>query len=198
VDVGTARIVDDFIDDRSAAAFSPDGRHVAVQTGSPHFSHGSRHAARMSIDGTPVYPVAAGADVDFVSAPRWSADSRALAWLVRLHGTSTALVVWSDGALRETAISLSPAARADVFWAGSRVVVTAFGDDTDRSPARAWFVDAHGVGAKPVSVTAIVDPQASARALREQLVAAARATGLAQPDVWCRACAIATLPRASE
>ena len=196
VDAGAGRIVDDFIDDRSAAAFSPDGRHVAVQSGSPHFTPAAQRAPQMAVDGRTIYPAAGRAEADFASEPRWSADSRSLAWLVQHRGpAATALVVWSAGAARETPLPLAAGAQASVAWSGERVLVTARGVNGEKP--RAWSVDAHG-GAKPISAATATDPQAAALAQRDRLAAAARAAGLAQPDLWCRVCGLESLPRASE
>ncbi len=197
VDAGAARITDDFVDDRSAAAFSPDGRHVASQTGSPHFVSAQQHAPQMAVDGKTIYPAAGRTAADFASEPRWSADSGSLAWLVqRSAPAATALVIWNAGALSETAVPLGAGKPYALFWSGKRVVVTTRGAGAGQ--ARAWSIDANGGGAKTLAASAAVDPQAAALALRERLAAAARAAGLAQPDVWCRACGLESLPRSSE
>jgi dipeptidyl aminopeptidase/acylaminoacyl peptidase len=197
VDVANGRIVDDFIDDRSAAAFSPDGRHVATQSGSPHFLAADRRVPQLNIDGRPVYPGAGRGDADIVGEPRWSADSRSLAWLLRLKADgSTTLAVWRDGTLHESAVPAARGTQPGLFWQGARVVVTAPGAGAGSAAPRAWAFDATGGAPKPLA--AALDPLADARSLRDRLAAEARAAGLAQPDLWCRACGLEALPRASE
>lgn len=192
VDVMAGRVVDDFTDDRSAAAFSPDGRHVAAQSGSPHFLPADKRVPQLAVDGQPVFAGQGRRDADIVSEPRWSSDSRSLAWLLRQRSSgATSLAVWQDGVLQESALPLASSARPTLFWRGARVVVT-------DGKAQAFSADARAAGLKAVPAATAIDPQAAARSQRERLQAEARAAGMTQPDLWCRACGLEVLPRASE
>lgn len=99
-DVTTKRAVADFIDDRSAAAFSPDGVHVVAHTGGPHFAHAQQRAMRLELDGQTLAAGASGEHADILAAPRWSNDGRAFAWVVDHRATGrVTLAVWRSGDL---------------------------------------------------------------------------------------------------
>jgi dipeptidyl aminopeptidase/acylaminoacyl peptidase len=192
VDVAAGRVVDDFVDDRSAAAFSPDGRHAAYQTGSPHFGPGARAAAQLMVDGQAVFPAAGQrTPLAFATAPAWSADGHSVAIVAQdpAH-TATRLVVWHDGAVREQPLSVGAGQPLTLFWAGTRVILQAGAHDG--VPARAWSADAEGLALAPLA-HAPADPLAQARALRRDLALQARERGVAEPDFWCEHCALQPL-----
>jgi hypothetical protein len=198
VDVPSRSVVLDFEDDASAAAFSPDGKHLALVSGSPHFTPAARQAPVVSVDGKAIYPVPPRPGLSVIATPRWSPDSRGLAWVVRNAAhTQDSLVVWHDGAVNAAPLGDATAADVDLFWSGNRVLVTETLPGL-RPRARAWSA-AEATGAvAAVPGGAVVDPTAAGHTLLKQLSGEARQAGFVQANFWCAACALQALPRESE
>jgi dipeptidyl aminopeptidase/acylaminoacyl peptidase len=192
IDVASGRTVNDFIDDASSAAFAPGGAHVAFQTGSPHFTPAEQRAPVLMVDGRAVYPAAGRRALEFATPPRWSPDGHSLALFVQNPAhTESMLVVWHDGAVHELPMSVGAADEFDLFWSGSKLLLTAA---KAGQPARtAWEADAQGLTLKPVPAQQVVDPLAPARHLREQLQVQAQAAGVHEADFWCADCSLAAL-----
>jgi hypothetical protein len=198
IDVASRSVVQDFDDDASAAAFSPDGRHLALVSGVPHFTPAARQMPVVSVDGRAIYPVPARAGLAVVATPRWSPDSRGLAWVVRnADHTRNSLVVWHDGTVHEAPLGDEAGGGIDLFWSGNRVLATAAVPGL-RPYTRAWSADEASGVVQAVPVTAVVDPAAAAHALLGRLGGEARQAGLVQANFWCADCALQALPRESE
>lgn len=199
-DVTTRRAVADFIDDRSAAAFSPDGVHVVAHTGGPHFAHAQQRAMRLELDGQTLATGASGEHADILAAPRWSNDGRAFAWVVDHRATGrVTLAVWRSGEIHEWPLLLSAGQSAELRWSGARIVITVLDGDRTRPTGQAWVVDPRdGSTVTTTAAAAPPDPLAPARTLRDRLLAQARAQGLREADAWCRSCGLEALVRGTE
>jgi hypothetical protein len=197
-DIESGKMVADFTDDESAAAFSPDGAHVATLSGSPHFTPEDKRAPSLAIDNRTVFPEKPRPGLEFLTAPRWSPDSQALAWLVRDRAAErTALGIWHEGEVREAPVELAADAQADLFWSGRKVILTASQPGV-AAHLRAWSADETGQGLTSIDARSVSNPRAAALDLRSSLLAGLRQSGIVQPDVWCSACSLALLPRSSE
>ena len=189
VDAAAGKIVSDFVDDGSRAAFSPDGRQVARLADSPHYVADADRTPALLLDGKPVWQAARGGSL--ASEPRFSADGASLAWADRDAAGKAGLDIYGDGALHHVPLPAAPAGTLGVYWAGSRAVATA-------SPAggagRTLAWSASRTGAELTAQLAS-DPAASAEALRATLQRQARAAGVQEPDFWCASCALSVLPR---
>jgi len=194
IDLARQAVVEDFIDDESAPAFSPDGLHVAILAGAPHFVPPNKSAARLLLDGKTIYPARPVAGLDFVSEPKWSADGSSLAWAVHAPETAHAsLVVWHGGETRGVMIPSNATGDLSVSWSGANVLVRAQEGGADGRPL-SWFSDAN---ASPLVARVAQDPLAAGIAMRDTLAERVRAEGIAEPNFWCTGCALSVLPRAS-
>ena len=168
IEVAYGRIVADFTDDASSAAFSPDGLHVAALSGSPHFGPG---APVLSLDGKPVWQALRGATL--AGGPSFSPDGASLAWAARDAAGHATLDVWNGATLRQAAVPAAPDALLDVGWRWAHATVTA------QSAGRtlAWAETGDG------RTSQVVAP-ARENTKRERLAAQARAAGVNEVDFW--------------
>src|SRR5579864_3801410 len=94
IDLKSGAEVDSLYDDGGGPTFSPDGIHVAYQTGMPHFSPEESWHPTLTVDNHPVFPDA-GSHVRFLTAPQWAGDSSAVAIVAQNYaGTTINVVVW--------------------------------------------------------------------------------------------------------
>ena len=191
IDASTGAMLDDFTDDASRPAFSPDGRHVVVLGESPHFTPADERQPVLLLDGKPIWTPAKGTAL--AAAPAFSPDGQRIAWASRDTQGRTSLNVRDGASLHTAPLPVAPDSDVTLAWSGSRVVATA-------SPlgvpgqARAWSADAQG---RALTAQLAVDPKAAARALQRALAKDAAAAGVQDPDFWCAACSLAGLPRQS-
>jgi hypothetical protein len=188
IDTSSGRIVNDFTDDDSAAAISPDGLHVAAVAEDPHYGADASTAPTITLDDHVIARLASGTSV--ASALRFAPEGNAIAWATRDSRRNAALNIWTAEGVRALALSALPDAALDLHWNGARVFVRA----ASAGGSQIW---AAGAGAKAAEHVQ-QDPQAPALALREKLAGQARAAGVVEPDFWCAACSLALLPRGRE
>ncbi len=168
IQASTGRIVADFTDDASSAAFSQDGLHVAALSGSPHFGPG---APVLAVDGKTVWQAPAGATL--AGGPSFSPDGASLAWAARDAAGHATLDVWNGAAVRQAAVPAAADAALDVGWRGTHAVVTT----QAAGRTLAWAETGDG-RASPVVAAA------PANTARERLADQARAAGVNEANFW--------------
>ncbi|MGH8307845.1 MAG: TolB family protein [Gammaproteobacteria bacterium] len=198
--------------------YSPDGKHFAYEDGMPHFTPADEQMPTLNVDNKAVYPTS-HSQITFISAPRWSPDSRMLGVLVRdSHSGSLKLVIWHVGGTVTTALmpttgaslALLPDANtsayhADVYYANGGWVVKSIGQGgmsptgqaevSTTGQGGAWQLSADGQSFQPLQGAAPPDPMVAARALRQKLERDARVSGAYYGmDFWCKSCALLALP----
>lgn len=172
-------------DDGPGADFSPDGKHFAYNTGSPHFTPESEREPALSVDHVSVFPKR-GTRVRFVGARRWSPDSRKLAVIVEYPATERrSAVVWQiDGSIHETA--LPEGDFEDLFWADGDLMVA-----SGRELLRIVGQQAVESDLTQGSLT----PLQQVRAERKRLLDMVSDHGGRDADFWCEGCVLTALPR---
>lgn len=217
-DLNRAAVVADYIDDGRGASFSPDGRHVLLVEGAPHFTGAPARAPVLSLDGRPVLG-GLHADLAELGPVRWSPDSARFALTARdaagrhrlvLGHAQTSVVRWMD--LPPARPGASPAPM--LFWSGQalhvqRLVPVEKGRAAlETSGSASGSATGSAPGGRPLGVDdqvlradrpggswqrvaeAAVNPVQTAATLRSATLAHALPAGVTDADVWCRACAL--------
>jgi hypothetical protein len=189
-DLRTGKVVTDYTDDNGGAVFSPDGEHVADETGAPHWTPDSERAPSFEIDYAGVYPTK-GVHVTLLSKPAWSDDSKEVAVVVEDYKSKRRSIVLCglQGACESTALPAEaksePYDRFEVQWNGDRIYATL--------PQSTWSSQ------RGDSIAVVSSPPPDRKAAAKGLTAAPREQiqnlGGKEPDFWCADCALAKLPR---
>lgn len=192
VDTGTGKIGQDFTDDSSQPAFSPDGLHIVVLADSPHFAPQSEESPSLLLDDKPIWKAAKGTVL--AAAPQFSPDGSSVAWAELSASGSTALDIWSDRGLHKVPLPVSTDSDMHVFWSGNRAVATASPLGV-QGKNLAWSADANGA-----DFTAQLpnNPVSAAVAMRNALASKAASAGVKDANFWCVSCALNLLPRSSQ
>jgi len=187
-------VVDQFFDDASAAAFSPDGTHVAYQTGSPHFTPTGHQFPILNLDGGAIYPQKR-LHIEFISNVRWSQDGQSLAVVTaNYQDNADSVVIWNKAQrLKVIPLTISNGTFG-LFWRGSNLIVTSAPDEQNRF-GRAWIVAGGSDTLNATPVAGATDPVVAANLLKASLKQLARAAGGHEADFWCSSCSLIALPR---
>lgn len=191
IDVSSGRVLDDVFDDGAGgAAFSASGRHVAVITGSPHFSAPGTSRPELRIDHKRVYPPAGG-NVRFLSRKAWAGTSDTLAVVARgIEAGRTQLVFWSTAGVSVVPLpAVGDATAVDLSWRGREVALTV--------GKAVLGVDPPSGAVRPLTTGEAAAPANMADAAAGDLVARLVEEGAQQTDVWCPACTTAA-PRKAD
>jgi WD40-like Beta Propeller Repeat len=180
---------DDYTDDHGGAVFSPDGEHVAAETGAPHWTPDWGSAPELDIGYQRVYP-AKGVHVTLLSQAAWSDDGKEVAVVAEDYKSKrrSIVVCGLKGACESTAL---PAGKWDpdesyqIQWNGGRVYATA--------PEGTWSCQ------RGDSIAVVSSPPPDLKGVATGLTAGLREQiqnlGGKEPDFWCADCALAKLPR---
>jgi len=189
-DARTGKELTDYIDDDGGAVFSPDGEHVAAETGAPHWTPDWGSAPELDIGDQRVYP-AKGVHVTLLSKPAWSDDSKEVAVVVEDYKSKRRSIVLCglQGTCESTALPAEaksePYDRFQVQWNGDRIYATL--------PQSTWSSQ------RGDSIAGVSSPPPDRKAAAKGLTAALREQiqnlGGKEPDFWCADCALAKLPR---
>ena len=214
-DLGRGAVVAEYVDDGRGASFSPDGRHVLLVEGAPHFSGPGGRAPVLSLNGQAVL-ADLHADPGAVGPVRWSADGTRFALTARDAAGRRRLVVGHAQTKAARWVDLpSPPSDADpapeLFWSGHELHVQRLVPVEKRE--RATEAKGKAPGARPLSVDDQVlssDPrdgtwkradkpaanpfQAAAR-LRSATLGHSLPADVQDADLWCRACALDQIAR---
>lgn len=213
-DIKTGSQVDDYIDDAGGAVFSPDGKHVATLSGSPHWTPEDSKEPELDIDDQRVYP-AKGVHMELVSGPTWSDDGSRIAAVFRNYQTNeiSLVVCGLHGQCIGSALPSGTQNTVDDYliqWSGSRVYVT-----SDRlsaligaSTVKSWSFQQDEARAMPdkapryLQPTALDSPQIRLAKLHQvggdeavTIFNNIQKLGGSEADFWCQNCALATMPR---
>lgn len=212
-DLLTHSVVGEYIDDARGAAFSPDGRHVLLVDGSPHFAAAGTHAPALRLDGQEVLE-GFHADSGVTGQVRWSADGTRFA-LTAHDATGKTRLVLGHAPTRSARWVDLPAAASDsdrtsaLFWSGSRLHLQRLSTTVQASTgrmagpgARSATTEEHVLDASQRasvwkrSTAAAVDPVRAAAELRSAaLMGSLLTTGAKDADVWCSGCALDKVAR---
>jgi hypothetical protein len=193
-DTRTGTQVGDIVDDDSAAAFSPDGLHVASISGSPHFSDQAARKPVLSVDDHAVFPTTGG-NVEFLSGPVWSSDGKAVAIAARATtNVSPELVVWTGGVPQTRSAPFGATGRVSLFWSKAQLVAVTLDEDRNR----AWSIDPKTLAFHELNAGAAATEYERATQHRNGLARKVSVLGLSEPDFWCSACDLTLLPRGTE
>lgn len=214
-DLGRNAVVAEYMDDGRGASFSPDGRHVLLVEGAPHFTSGDTRAPVLSLNGQAVL---AGLPVDLsaIGPVRWSADGTRFALTARdasglhrlvLGHAQTKAARWVD--LPPAPSDAAPA--PELFWSGHDLHVQrlvpgerqgAASEAKGSAPgARQLRMDDHVLSTdqresrwKRVAEPA-VNPVHAAATLRATTLGHSLPAGVLDADVWCKSCALDLVAR---
>lgn len=185
-DPTTGETIAQFNDDGFGPGFSSDGKHAAYVTGAPHFTPRTFRLARLTIDGEKVFPEG-DRQVDFVSAPAWSADDRAVAILATGASNTAELVVWrKDGPVQAIPLNRQLGYHPSIAWAGADVLVR-----YSKAGGGQTTLRIRGGGVSELTAS----PMTAALLLRSDQRRRTAAEGGVEPDFWCASCALTILPR---
>jgi len=189
IDVVHAKVVSDFVDDGSVAAFSPGGDHVARLGDAPHYVPDADRVPSLLLDEKLIWQPGRGAVL--AAAPSFSPDGASLAWAERDTSGKPALNIFRSGTLHHVKLPASSTGTLAVTWAGSRAVVT---DAPEGKPGRvlAWSVDSGSAG---LTAQVAIDPFKEAHGLLATLRRTTQKNDAKESDFWCKSCALASLPR---
>lgn len=217
-------VTSEYVDDGQGAAFSPDGKHVAVIEGAPHFASVSGRAPVLMVDGREVF-TKFDADASNLGRPVWSADSSTVAVPLRNDSGKQGVVYLNihNAASRWVDLPFADQGRnggaAAVFWSGgalhvqrkASVVPSKLGMGQSSAPDAAstgpgaavtavqdWTLQVSRTAAGWRQVqTPAVNPELAAQALRRQAAATRLPANARDVDVWCAACALDLVARRS-
>ena len=175
-------------DDGPGADFSPDGRHFAYSTGSPHFTPESMREPTLNVDFAEVFPEL-GAHINFVSRRAWAPDSGSLAVIIEDPLTKRRRVlVWSlDGSESKISAPLPLGEIADLFWRDSDLIIN--------SSQGSLRVSTKTLSLESISSREVANPDRAVLPERLRLLDLVEGYGGREPDFWCGQCALAALPR---
>jgi len=189
VDLSTRTEEGGIFDDGPGANFSPDGKHFAYTSGSPHFTPESSRRPTLNVDHVSVFPKE-GVHVRLMSDRYWSPDSSRLAVIFEDFSTRRqSLVVWgSGGRTAATALPTPAGSESDLSWSDGDVLIT-FDHEALRVVKGSRNVE------RLAASKAALSPLDLARAERGRLLEIAKGYGGRDLDFWCQACALNALPR---
>lgn len=174
-------------DDGPGAEFSPDGRHFAYTTGSPHFTPERLRAPALHIDFKRVFPEE-GIRIRFLTERAWSPDSGALAVVAEDVSTEAlSLVIWrTNTGLERRSLALPASEIQGLFWSsGEALVQTTNGLVRPAKDARM----------EALKSDEIVDETKRAADMRQSLLGRLEGNGRASVDFWCESCALSASRR---
>jgi hypothetical protein len=174
-------------DDGPGADFSPDGKHIAYTSGSPHFTPENRREPALNVDHERVFPKE-GTRIRFVSDRRWSPDSSRLAVISEDFVTNRrSVVVWrEDGSVSIIALGLPTKTKTDLFWNGGDLMITYDGGSLRIAPTTATLEK---------SFSKAINPLQQAQSERNRLREVVKNHASRDVDFWCQACPLNVLPR---
>lgn len=189
IDLKSGAEVDDLYDDGGGPTFSPDGVHVAYETGMPHFSPEDSWHPTLTVDNHPVFPDA-GSHVRFLTGPQWAGDSSAVAIVAQNYeGMTMTAVVWhTSGAISVStlaSVANENAQPIDLFWNQGNFYVS--------SGERTWKLGDNVAAELPPGTTS--NPLKQARLEQSRLISTIHDAGGSDVDVWCQSCPLAAMPR---
>jgi hypothetical protein len=191
IDIVREKELDEFIDDFSAASYSPDGKHLVSTDGCPHFiqpCHTTIH-----IDQKPVYSID-GRYEELINAPVWSPSDETIGFtLHRLGRNQLRLVLLGPRGTQEAVVPAFDFNTIKSSWSGNNFLVS-----TKISAARPtttiWRISPDNNHPTPMDADdRLYKAENQTRAALLQVLNAAQADGLVDPDVWCPTCIIHTL-----
>ncbi|MGM9513009.1 hypothetical protein ACS5PK_02025 [Roseateles sp. DB2] len=214
-DLSRRAVVAEYVDDAQGASFSPDGRHVLLVDGAPHFAAAAARAPVLRLDGRPVLS-SLSADLGAIGPVRWSADGSRFALTARDASGHHRLVLGNAPANTAHWIDL-PASKSEadappaLFWSGQDLHVQRL------LPAGQQGAAAEGGRAAPGARTQTLEdlvlvgapggrrwkrmtvpapnPQRAAAILRSESLRHSLPPGFGDADVWCRACVLDKVAR---
>jgi hypothetical protein len=178
VDLATGRQEFGIYDDGPGADFSPDGRHVALTSGAPHFTPAAEREPAVEIDYQRVYPPA-GEHIEILSRRSWSPDSRQVAFLTQDFATRLQWMVVAqlDGSIDQRAVELPAGSFCTPMWTAGEPIAVCVNRSHTTSVAPSGFDAARN--AAPALLQSFGE--------RRQLIAALAARGAREVDVWSAA-----------
>lgn len=214
-DVGRAAVVAEYVDDGRGASFSPDGRHVLLVEGAPHFTGAQARAPVLSLDGKAVLE-GLHADLAELGPVRWSTDGTRFALTARdaagrhrlvLGHAQTSAAHWVDLPPSSPGASAAPA----LFWSGhelhvQRLVLVGKGRAAVQTARSAPGARQLGIEDQVLSAEQgrsawkrvpepVINPVRAAAQLRSAALGQALPAGVVDADVWCRACVLNQVAR---
>jgi len=174
-------------DDGPGADFSPDGKHFAYISGSPHFTPERLRAPALHIDFRRVFPEV-GVQVRFLTERVWSPDGKVLAVVAEQVATGKlTLVTWRmDGDLERRSLTLSAGDIQSLFWSGDTLLLRTA--DGVMRPTEDGRLEAWKLGEIADDVRHRVDMQLL-------LLNRLEGNGRTAIDFWCEDCAFRTARR---
>ncbi len=187
-DIATAKLVTVLDDDMGGAVFSPDGHHVALITGAPHFSRAEDRRPVLTIDQAKVFPEK-GEHVTLLTRPVWSQDSSRLAIAAEDSATKKRYVfLWKRGGEGERipfATQSGEDQEIHLSWAGQSFYLVA-------GNTVLGFRDGRVLSGLPPGGS--INYQTSGIVRFRTLARPLEAVGAQDIDLWCSSCPIALLP----
>lgn len=214
-DLSRRVVVAAYVDDAQGASFSPDGRHVLLVDGAPHFTAAAARAPVLRLDGRPVLS-GLPADPGALGPVRWSADRSRFAFMARDASDGDRVVLgdvpgggagWVDLPASKSEAPTLPA----LFWSGQDLHVQRL------VPAGQQGAAVEGRGAAPGARQQLLEdlvlvgptgrrrwkrmaepapnPLRAAEAFRNEALRHSLPPGAQDADVWCKACALDAMTR---
>jgi hypothetical protein len=217
----TGKELMDYPDDDGGAVFSPNGEHAATEDGMQHWLSDADREPELDIDNQRIYP-AKSLHVSLLSVPAWSENSQKVAFVAEdyLSNQIRVVVCKHKGDCLSTELPAdiqtsgdnSQDARFRVQWKEGRVFVTypevVLPQDQGTVQESTWSLhpgDATAVVSAtppdlmpnvydtPLTFENKIQKLGGEKALK--LLKQVQKLGGIEPDLWCKDCALAKLPR---
>jgi len=192
IDLPKEAEIDEFIDDYSAAAYSPDGKHLVSANGCPHFTADPCHTT-VQIDHAPFYTID-GRYFELVDPPKWAAGSDMIGFTIHRIGRNQLRVVLAGPhGMQEAVIPAFDFNTTSSWWLGGSFLVSAKGSPT-RPESVVWRITPGN--SQPAQVgpqDALYSKEVETKEALSNILSLAQGRGWVTPDVWCPRCVIQNL-----